>query len=116
VHLFCGAYGIAYTPRPLDFVEARLGEMCARLTCSQRDQPYNTARQITSGRRWLSCHRRRSCCAVSASVCGSKPTRGERKQREHDLNCFKKRVDISCERAMIEAVHKRHEHQCETVE
>lgn len=31
MHLFCDAYGIAYTPRLLDFVEARPGEICARL-------------------------------------------------------------------------------------
>jgi aminoglycoside phosphotransferase (APT) family kinase protein len=32
VHLFCDAYGIAYMPRLLDFVEARLTEICARLS------------------------------------------------------------------------------------
>lgn len=31
IHAFCAAYGIPYTPRLLDFVDARLREMCVRL-------------------------------------------------------------------------------------
>jgi hypothetical protein len=49
VHQFCAAYGVAYTPRLLDMVEARLAEMCDRLSGRAADGDPTAQRMIAEG-------------------------------------------------------------------